>query len=119
MSTAQDGYRERLATLLARAAPTLSVSKRVTFKSVFGAVGAYVDGSIFATCGNFGVALRLPPGELSTVFVEDGVEPLRYFPKGHVKREYAVLPERLLEDEARIRLLMGASIAFVVDGVER
>ncbi len=29
---------------------------------------------------------------------EKGVKHLKYFPKGHVKKEYAVLPKRILED---------------------
>ena len=59
-----------------------------------GAVAGYVDGRIFASCGAFGVALCLPPPPLERVLAQDSVGPLRYFPKGHVKKQYTVLASR-------------------------
>ena len=41
------------------------------------------------------------------------MEPLRYFPNGHIKKEYAVLPERILEDGRRFKTLVDASIEYV------
>ena len=106
-------YLDRLTELLEQARPRLASTHALAFKSVFGAVAGYVNGAIFATCGRFGVALRLPPETLEELFKEDGVQPLRYFEKGHVKKEYAVLPERILEDRARFEKLLDASIAYV------
>jgi hypothetical protein len=44
------------------------------------------------------------------VFKEDGVTHLRYFPKGHIKKEYAVLPGRLLEDDVLLTKLVDESM---------
>jgi len=80
---------------------------------------------IFITCGKFGLALRLP--ELSFICAwrssvavplsefpppAGGVKKLKYFPHGHVKKEYAVLPQRILEDPARFKKLVDQSIRF-------
>ena len=84
----------------------------LSFKGVFGAVGGYIDGKIFISCGNFGIALRLPPVALQDVFEADDVQTLRYFPKGHIKRGYAVIPRRILEDRALLVQLMGESVSY-------
>ena len=41
------------------------------------------------------------------------MEPLRYFPNGHIKKEYAVLPKRILADGRRLKSLVDASIEHV------
>ena len=107
-----DAYLAELKGLLDRTIPQLASTDRLSFKGLFGAVGGYIDGNIFISCGNFGIALRLPPVALQGVFEEDDVQPLRYFPKGHIKREYAVIPERILEDRALLVQLMGESVGY-------
>ena len=84
----------------------------MAFKNCFGAIAGYVDDNIFISCGRFGVALRLPPGILAELFKEAGVTPLKYFANGHVKKEYAVVPSRILDDRARFRRLLGKSIEY-------
>ena len=75
-------------------------------------MAGYVDGNIFMLCGKFGVALRLPPETLESVFKEKGVEHLKYFPKGHIKKEYAVLPKRILDDNDQFKGLLDKSIRY-------
>ncbi len=64
-------------------------------------------------CGKFGVALRLPDKTLAHLFREKDVKHLKYFAKGHIKKEYAVLPERMLRDGRRLRKLLDESIRYV------
>ena len=104
---------DRLTELLERVRPGLASTRALGFKNVFGAVAGYVNGAIFISSGRFGIALRLPPDTLGELFKEDGVQPLRYFEKGHVKKEYAVLPTFLLEDRRRLKELVDASIEYV------
>ena len=87
---------------------------RLEFKNCFGAVAGYVDGQIFISCGKFGVALRVPPEALAELFREEDVQHLRYFPKGHVKREYAVIPQRILEDHGRIGKLLAQAVKYAL-----
>lgn len=107
-------YFEKLTKLLKQAYPKLATQNRLEFKNVFGAIGGYIDGHIFISCGKFGVALRLPPEILDDLFQEKDVKHLKYFPKGHIKKEYAVLPKRIIEDNRQFRKLVDKSIKYVL-----
>jgi hypothetical protein len=109
-----DDYSIRLRDLVRQARPRLGVRRRLEFKRCFGAIAGYVDGNIFVSCGKFGVALRLPPQTLSELFGENDVRHLKYFPNGHVKKEYAVIPSRIIEDRDRFNRLVDRSIKYAV-----
>lgn len=100
--------------LLEQARPKLPTTHQLSFKNVFGAVAGYVNGHIFISCGTFGVALKLPPEVLDDLFKDKGAKHLKYFPRGHVKNEYAVLPKRIVEDERRFRELVDRSIGYAL-----
>ena len=105
-------YRERLERLLARKRLALLANHGLQFKNCFGAVAGYVGGQIFVSCGKFGVALRLPQPTLAALFQERDVRRLRYFTGGHVKKEYAVIPRRIIDDENRFHELLVASLKY-------
>ena len=107
-------YLNEITTLLKQAHPKLSITHRLEFKNVFGAVGGYVDGRIFASCGKFGVAFRLPPDTLATLFQRKKAKRLKYFPKGHIKKEYAVLSKRILENKHQLKKIVDESIKYVL-----
>ena len=107
-------YSNTLEKLLHQAHPRLFSIHQVTYKNCFGAIAGYVDGRIFVSCVKFGVALRLAPEILAALLKETGVSPLRYFPKGHVKKEYVILPRRILDDHDRFRKIVDESIAFAL-----
>ncbi len=86
---------------------------QISYKSVFGAVGAYANGQIFMTCGKFGLALKLAEDTCAALMAEGVGKPLKYFEKGHIKRNYAVLAGNLLKDRARMGKLLRQSAAFV------
>ena len=108
----ENKYRNQLTGLLEQACPRLAATRRLEFKNVFGAVGGYIDDSIFISCGRFGVALGLPPEILESLFKVREVKHLKYFPNGHIKKEYAVLPKKILDDKRRLRKLMRESIKY-------
>lgn len=105
---------DKVTNLLKLARPGLATTHQLTFKNVFGAVAGYIDGRIFISCGKFGVALRLPPDALDDLFKQDGVKRLKYFPRGHIKKEYAVLPERILNDQHQFRKLVDESMRYAL-----
>ena len=107
-------YSNRLEDLLKRVRPRLAISHHLEFKNCFGAVAGYVNGKVFVSCGNFGLALRLPPEILAQLFREADVSPLKYFAGGHVKREYAVIPKRIIGDRSRFKKLVDKSVRFVL-----
>jgi len=84
----------------------------ISFKSVFGARAAYAKGQIFSSCGKFGFALKLPEEVCLQLFNEDLAVPLKYFAKGHVKRNYAVVDESKPAMKSRLRQLIIDSVEF-------
>src|SRR5882724_3262263 len=94
-------YSEKITKFLERTFPELGSVHQLEFRNVFGAVGGYINGRIFISCGTFGVALRLPPDILCLLFQEKGVKHLKYFPTGHTNQEYAVFPKRILDENSR------------------
>ena len=87
---------------------------RLEFKNCFGAVAGYVDGHIFISCGKFGLALKLPAETLTSLFKEKDVLQLRYFPRGHIKKEYAVIPQRIIDDKNRFKKLLDTSMQYAL-----
>ena len=110
----QNEHFERITELLKQANPKLSATHRIEFKNVFGAVGGYVNGRIFISCGKFGVALRLPPKTLERLFNKKVAKHLKYFSKGHIKKEYVVLSKRITEDRRQFCKLISASVKYVL-----
>ena len=110
----QNKYFQKIQELLEQANPELSTMHRLEFKNVFGAVGGYINGRIFISCGKFGVALRLPSETLDNLFKEHEAKHLRYFPKGHIKKEYAVVSTGMLEDKKQFKKLLDESIHYVL-----
>lgn len=106
-------YLSNLQSILYSARPDLQRAHDLQFKSSFGAVAGYVNGRIFVSFGKFGLALKLPPERCAALIAEGSAGPLRYFPKGHLKKSYAVLPERTIEDSSLLRDLMNESIGYV------
>ena len=112
--TKKNTYRDILHQLLERTHPRLFTTHRIACKNFFGAVLGYVDGALFVSGGAFGVALKMPPKTLEAVFKEKGVTHLKYFPKGHIKKEYAVFPKRILEDKKQFKKCIDESIRYVL-----
>jgi TfoX-like protein len=110
----QNKYLDRITTLVSLARPKLSQTHDLEYKNCFGAVAGCIEGQIFISCGKFGVALKLPPKTIAKLSKESDVKPLKYFPKGHVKKDYAVLPRRILEDKSQFKKLIERSIRFVM-----
>lgn len=108
----ENKYLNEITTLLKQTSPKLSATHQLEFKNVFGAIGGYVNGRIFISCGKFGVALRLPPKTLDQLFHEKKAKRLKYFPKGHIKKEYAVLPKRVLENKKEFKRLLNESLQY-------
>lgn len=106
----KNSYQNQLENLLKSVRPRLSSTHDLDFKPCFGAIAGYVNGNIFISCGKFGVALKLPAKTLAELFLEDKAKPLKYFPNGHVKKDYAVLPKHILEEPSKLKKLIDKSI---------
>ncbi|MBI4080228.1 MAG: TfoX/Sxy family protein [Candidatus Levybacteria bacterium] len=109
----KNNYLDKITKLLERTHPKLASAYHLEFKNCFGAIAGYIDGHIFIACGKFGIALRLPREVLDDIFKEKDVKHLKYFAKGHIKKDYAVLPERILENKPEFQKLVDKSIQLV------
>ena len=110
----ENKYLNEITTLLKQARPKLSTTHKLEFKNIFGAVGGYINGRIFASCGKFGVAFRLPPDTLGSLFQKKEAKRLKYFPKGHIKKEYGILSKSIFQNKRQFKKLMDESIKFVL-----
>ena len=107
-------YLDTLEKLLKHVRPKLPDTHKLEFKNCFGAIAGYINGNIFVSCGRFGVALRLPPEILAGLFRKKDVSRLKYFKKGHIKKEYAVIPQRIIDDENHFKKLLDKSIKYAL-----
>lgn len=105
---------KEITALLNKTNPNLFTTRTLKFKNVFGATGGYVNNKIFISCGKFGIALKLPRKVLDTLFLEKDIRHLKYFPAGHVKKEYAVLSKQVLGNKHQLKKLVDESIKFVL-----
>ena len=106
-------YLNTIKNLLRQTQPGLETERELDFKSCFGAVAAYVDGNIFATCGQFGVALKLPSMTVERLLNDQGGHLLKYSSNGRVKKNYVVIPHELLVDREKLGHLVGQSVQYV------
>ncbi len=109
----KEGFRRTLGVVLDATLLEEFAGRALEFKPCFGAVAGYVDGKIFVSYGNFGLALKLPPGPRPELLERKGGTPLRYYPQGHVKKEYVVIPRRILDDGRTFRELVRQSVDYV------
>ena len=100
-----------LRSLLERAAPNLDPGVAIECKHFFSGAAAYADGKVFMSLTPAGLALKLP-AEALLQLMEAGARPLRYFPKGPVKKEYVVLPEKLARDDNALAPWIEESIRY-------
>jgi TfoX/Sxy family transcriptional regulator of competence genes len=82
-------------------------------KNFFGGGAAYVQDQIFLTMTKVGLALKLSDTDLDTIMKKGGKE-LRYFPKGHIKKQYAIIPEKIFRNQKDISIWITRSIKFVL-----
>ncbi len=66
------------------------VSAPLEIKHFFSGAALYNDGVICASWSPVGLAFKLPEQEISRLIANGQAKPLKYFPKGHVKKGYAL-----------------------------
>lgn len=105
-------YLQELTALL-KATTSDQTHAKLECKHFFSGAAVYANGKICLSLTPVGLAIKLPK-ELRTMLVEEhGAQPLRYFPKGPIKKEYVVLPKATLKDAKALRRWINASIAYV------
>ena len=89
-------YQEKLAALILRLNIENEVDCRIEVKHLFTGAALYVNKVICASWSPVGLAFKLPEKEVARLISIGKAKPLKYFAKGHVKKDYALFesPEK-------------------------
>lgn len=112
-SEVAEEYLERLSVLMEKAASG-KIKSSLECKHFFSGAAVYAQGRICMSLTPVGFAIKLPEESRNTLIKEQGAKPLRYFPKGPVKRDYVVLPKAVLNDIKALRNWVKVSVEYVV-----
>ena len=106
-------YRDRLQAVLAPTIAALPAGVTVEIRHFFSGAAAFANDRICISLTGVGLAVKLPEDGRARLLAE-GAEPLRYFPKAPIKKQYVVLPDGLAEDAEQLRFWARQSIDFVL-----
>jgi TfoX/Sxy family transcriptional regulator of competence genes len=83
-------YFEKLSALINELKIAEEVSSSMEVKHFFSGAALYVNETICASWSPVGLAFKLPEKEAESLIEDGKAKPLRYFPKGHIKKGYAL-----------------------------
>ena len=96
-------YLNRLAALMKEATARRFKDVDLECKHFFSGAAVYVNGKICMSLTPAGFALKLPDRAREKLKKEHRAKPLRYFPKDPIKKDYVVLPKRMVNDVKVLR----------------
>ncbi len=94
-------YVEKLTKLVAELHIEEEFSVSVEIKHFFSGAALYTNGTISATWSPVGLAFKLPQQDVETLIANGEAKPLKYFPKGHIKKGYALFEAPDLSRKSR------------------
>ena len=92
----------------------LSTKMDLDVKHFFSGAAAYADGHIFVSLTPAGFALKLPSDLRNELLKEKETMQLRYFSKSPIKKDFVVLPKKILDDKDVLCFWVEKSIEFVL-----
>ena len=99
---------------LSAAAEHLALDRDLAFKPLFGGVCAYIEGRVFASLSDVGLALKLPPGAQVELLKESGAKRLQYEADSPPSKQYIVVPASMQSDAAALSVWVKQSIEYVL-----
>ncbi len=106
-------YLERLTALIQQLSGEEFNAADIECKHFFSGAAGYVNGKIFISLTPAGLALKLPSQSRNMLLQKKGARELRYFPKGPIKKDYVVLPDRIQNDRRELQHWVIASVTYV------
>ena len=106
-------YLEKLSELMKQAALGRFKNVKLEIKHFFSGAAVYANGRICITLTPVGLAIKLPEESRNTLMKQKSAKPLRYFPKGPIKKDYVVLPKAMLNNMKTLRHWMKMGIRYV------
>lgn len=107
-------YLEKLSTLMKQTTARRFKDVNLECKHFFNGAAVYADGRICISLTPVGFAIKLPEKSRDVLLKEEGTKPLRYFPKGPIKKDYVVLPKTILNDMKVLRSWVKVTIEYVL-----
>ena len=86
-------YFEKLSALLEELHIEKEITKPMEVKHFFSGAALYINKTICASWSPIGLAFKLDEQEANKLIKSGKAIPLKYFPKGHVKKGYALFDE--------------------------
>ena len=111
-------YVEELSQLMKQVTRGKSKDVHLEVKHFFAGSAVYANSKICITLTPVRFALKLSAEHRKELLQGHGAEPLRYFPQGPIKREYVVLPARMVGDSDVLRHWVTRSIEYALNSSE-
>ena len=86
-------YFEKLSALLEELNLETEITKPMEVKHFFSGAALYINKTICASWSPTGLAFKLEDKESNKLIESGKAIPLKYFPKGHIKKGYAVFKD--------------------------
>ena len=83
-------YFEQLINLIESLDIKAQPSKEIMVKHFFSGAALYINGRICASLTPVGLAFKLPEKEVAEQSSKGKAVPLKYFPEGHIKKDYVL-----------------------------
>ena len=83
-------YLEKLSSLIFELKIENEVGLPMETKHFFSGAALYVNNTICASWSPVGLAFKLPEPEVQKLINSGKAKPLKYFPRGHIKKGYAL-----------------------------
>jgi TfoX/Sxy family transcriptional regulator of competence genes len=107
-------YLEQLTALIKQATSGRFKNVALECKHFFSGAALYANGKICVSLTPVGFAIKLPEESRTSLLKQRGTKPLRYFPKGPIKKDYVVLTREMLSDIKTLRRWVKISIEHVL-----
>ena len=107
-------YLQQLTALMRQSTSGRFKGVKLECKYFFSGAAGYANGRICISLTPVGLAIKLPEESRNILMNEKGAKYLQYFPKGHIKKDYIVLPKAMLKDIKTLRHWVKVSIEYVL-----
>ena len=108
-------YLEQLSALVKETSANQAKNVKLVCKHFFSGAALYANVKICMSLTPVGLAIKLPLRS-RIALKQKGGKPLRYFPKGPIKKDYVVLPKSIVKHPRTLRRWMQQSIEYALGG---
>ncbi|PHS69362.1 MAG: hypothetical protein COB23_07030 [Methylophaga sp.] len=104
-------YFQKLENLVEKLNLETDIAKEIEVKHFFNGAALYVNQTICVSWSPVGLAFKMPEREVDKLISKGKAIPLKYFPKGHVKKGYALFtkPEDINPNQCKRYFITSAA----------